>query len=231
MTAVGTVAASALALAFGLGARERWQRPRLRLTFDPDAPADRVTIPTVGGDPAAYVRLRAVNNGRLAAKGVQVTVTGVSTWTHPPGHWLNGKFDLHGRPLVWSNSPGQATVIDIPPGGERYIDLIAIVRDWQNQGLMDMTLQIGQPAPAGGSERLSPGSWQLAIEVSADNVPAVTRYVAVTFNGVWPADPPERIWREIAVSPPSTKAHGQPPRPARPPIQEQLDQAIVEDAE
>jgi hypothetical protein len=229
MTAVGTVSASVLALAFGLGARERWQRPRLRFAFDPDAPADRVTVSTVGGDPAAYARLRAINHGRSAAKGVQVTITGVSTWTHPPGHWLDGKFDLHGRLLVWSNSPGQATVIDIPPGGERYIDLISIVRDWQNQGFIEMTLQIGQPAPAGGSERLSSGSWQLTLEVSADNVTAVTRHVAVTFNGAWPADPPERVWQEIAVAPPSPKPHGQPPRPARLPIEEQLQQAVAED--
>jgi hypothetical protein len=63
----------------------------------------------------------------------------------PRGHWLSGKFDLHGRALVWPNSPGQATMIDIPPGGERYVDLTSIVRDWQNQGMIDMTLQIGPP--------------------------------------------------------------------------------------
>jgi hypothetical protein len=125
LTAVGTITATILALAFGLGARDWWRRPRLRLVFDPEAPADRVTVHTVGGAPAAYARLRVVNEGHSAAKRVQVTLTGVATWTARPGQWLSGRFDLHGRALVWSKSPGQATAVDIPPDGERYVDLIA----------------------------------------------------------------------------------------------------------
>lgn len=230
LTAVGTVAASVLALAFGLGLREWWQRPRLRLIFDPDADADRVTVATVGGSYSAWVRLRVVNDGRTAAKNVQVTITGVTTWAGRPGHWLRGKFDLHGRALVWSNSPGQATAVDIPPSGERYVDVVAIPRDWDHQGAIEMMLQIGQFAPAAHSERLSPGSWQFALELSADNVGAVTRHVAVTFNGVWPDNPPERIWDEIAVAPPSLTPHDRPPRPANLPIEEQLAQAVADDA-
>lgn len=230
LTAVGTVAASVLALVFGFGLREWRQRPRLRLVFDPAADADRVTVPTAGGPPSAWVRLRVVNEGRTAAKNVQVVVTGVATWAGNPGHWVKGKFDLHGRALVWSNSPGQAVAVDIPPGGERYVDLVAIPRDWQNFDPIDMTLQIGPPPPASQSERLSPGSWQLALELSADNVSAVTRHVGVTFNGVWPDNPPERIWNEIAIAAPAATTHDHPPRPANLPIEEQLAQAVAEDA-
>ena len=230
LTAVGTIAASVLALAFGLGLREWRQRPRLRLVFDPEADADRVTVPTAGGFPSAWVRLRVVNEGRTAAKNVQVVVTGVSTWAGNRGHWVRGKFDLHGRAVVWSNSPSRAVAVDIPPGGERYVDLVAIPRDWQNQGMIHMTLQIGPPPPVSQSERLSPGSWQLALELSADNVSAVTRHVSVTFNGLWPDDPPERIWNEIAVAAPGATPHDRPPRPANLPIEEQLAQAVAEDA-
>jgi hypothetical protein len=201
----------------------------MRLVFDPAADADRVTVATAGGVPAAYARLRVVNDGRSTARGVQVTVTGVATWAGNPGRWLRGRFDLHARALVWSNSPGQATAGDIPPGAERYLDLIAIVRDWQNQGFIGMTLQIGQPATAGGSERLSPGSWRFALEVSADNVSAFIRYVAVTFNGLWPDNPPERVWDEIAVGLPSVKSQGQPPRPTNRTIGERLEQATARD--
>jgi hypothetical protein len=229
LTAIGTIAASVLALAFGLGLRDWWQRPRLRLVFDPAADADRVTVPTAGGSYSAWVRLRVANEGHTAAKNVQVTITGVSTWAGRPGRWVRGKFDLHGRALVWSNSPRQAVAVDIPPGGERYVDLVAIPRDWQNQGMIEMTLQIGPPPPASQSGRLSPGSWQFALELSADNLSAVTRHVGVTFNGVWPDNPPDRIWNEIAVAQPASTPHDQPPRPANLPIEEQLAQAVAED--
>jgi hypothetical protein len=93
-----------------------------------------------------------------------------------------------------------------------------------------MTLQIGLPAPAGGSEQLSPGSWRFAVELSADNVPAVTRHVAVTFNGVWPDNPPERVWDEIVVAPPSASPHERPPTPRNLTIEEQLQQAVGDDS-
>jgi hypothetical protein len=51
----------------------------------------------------------------------------------------------------------------------------------------------------------------------------------MTFNGVWPDNPPERVWNEIAVAPPSPNPHERPPRPANLPIEEQLERAVDED--
>ena len=227
LTAVGTVSASVVALAFGLGLRDWWRRPRLRAVFDASAPADRILVQTAGPS-KAVLRLRMRNEGRTAAKSVHVAITGVAAWAGLPGHWVEGKFDLHGRALVWSNSSDSATSVDMPPGGERYIDLIVIPRDWDHQGAIEMTLQIGPPT-AGRSEQLSPGAWLMALEISADDVSAVTRYVAVAFNGVWPADS-DRVWNEIAVSGPSSTRPTNPPSPENLTAEEQIAQAVEQDA-
>ncbi|HET6867451.1 MAG TPA: hypothetical protein VFH80_16140, partial [Solirubrobacteraceae bacterium] len=78
MTAVGTIGAAAAAVYFG-GIRDRWRRPKLDLTFDPDPGAQDLVVvevaPQYGREYAAYYRLRVVEKkNRAAAEDVEVTV-------------------------------------------------------------------------------------------------------------------------------------------------------------
>lgn len=226
--AIGTVAASIVALALGLGLADWWKRPKLSLHSDPYDVSDRVVTTTVAGEFAAYLRLRVRNDGRSSARGVQVAIVSVETWPDNTRRWIRGKPELDGRPLTWANDP-RATA-DIPAGVERYLDVVWIPRRWQEQGQMPLVLSIQLPHPANNAQVLGPGGWRLRLQVSGDNIPATPYEIQVTFDGYWPADPPHRIWDAVAVrGPASTIDADEPPRPRMRGAEQQLAQAMAND--
>jgi hypothetical protein len=233
VTALATVAAVLVALLLGLGLADWLRRPKLRLESSPDNPSDRVTTATTRGGPAAYLRARVVNHGRTAAKNVSVAVLAAETPVGTSVLWRRPKPELDGRALAWSNLEHTAAV-NIAPGVERYVDVISIVRDlgrWP-QGEIPTRVEIKDPPPANQAEWLAPGTWRLRLEVSAENVSAVEWDVAVHFPGVWPQDPPYRVWEVIGVEGPAAPASiGRPSVPKTPVAQGLTDRGILPAAE
>jgi hypothetical protein len=215
ITAVGTIGAVVVALLLGLGLVEWWRRPKLKLEIS-DAPFDRVTTRTVAGPPAAYLRARVANQGRSAAKNVNVAILSVAEWQS--GAWRRVKPELDGRPLAWSNTDPTAQV-DIPAKAERPFDVISVVRDWTTISVPpDLPIRVeirGPFYPANEAHVLSPGAWRIQLEVSAEHVSAKGFEVVAVFPGFWPADPPERVWEVINVEGPAKLGSiSSPPEPS-----------------
>lgn len=229
VSALGTLGALAVALALGLGLAEWLRRPKLNLEFSLDHSSDRVVTATMGGWPMAFVRARVANSGRSSAKNVSVSLLSVEDWLDTHRAWVRRKPELDGRALAWSNV-AHTEPVDIPPGVERLLDLVAMPRDWNNQGQIPMTIQIKQPGPASHAERLPPGKWRLRLEIAAENVAAKEVEIAISFSGIWPADPPERIWEAVAVAGPGPRnSIAGPPQPQMLPAEEQLERALEAD--
>jgi hypothetical protein len=167
------------------------------------------------GLPAAYLRARVVNGGRSAAKNVNVAVLSVAEWRD--GSWERQRPELDGRALAWSNTD-PAALVDIPASAERPVDVVSVVRDWSlaEPGHLPILVQIRGPYyPANEAQRLTPGSWRVQLEVSAENVTAKGIEVIVAFPGFWPRDPPERVWKVIEVQGPAKLGSiSSPPEPS-----------------
>lgn len=207
LTAAGTVGAAIAAIALGLGFKEWVFRPRLRIRFSAQNISDRVVTLTLGGHPAAYVRVRVGNGGRSTAKRVWASLLEVESW-HTERGWERRWPELDGATLAWSNR--EPPVLDIPPKSERPLDLFAVFRDFPRQGRMPIVLQIRRPFPANRAHELNPGGWRIRIEAAADNATPETYYVAFRFDGSWPA---RSFWDAVAVDGPSKRPQARPPVP------------------
>lgn len=229
LTAIGTVGATAVALALGFGLREWVFRPHLTLSFSPSNIWDQVVTGTVDGGTAAFVRLRVGNGGRALAKGVRVSLLLVERWTDD--HlWEPVRSELAGSDLTWSNRPGESSR-DVPPKSERPLDLFEIRRDFNAQGEIPAGLQVSRVVPANRSDLLTPGSWLVKLEVAADNATPEVYWVAFRFDGWWPADEANGqpgIWKAVAVDGPRTYPPSKPPTPELVAPEEMLAETLQE---
>jgi len=221
LTAIGTIGATLVALAFGVGLRERLSRPKVGLRFSADNISDQLLTSTVLGVRSAWVRLRVANDGRTAAERVRVSVLGAERRSDET--WEQAAPEVVGATLRWSNRPNEPT-LDIPPRSERPLDLFSILGELANQGELPMELAIGPVVPANNAHRLAPGGWRLLLEVSADNTPPVTAYMSFRFDGYWT----DNVWQTIAVAGPSRNPPAEPPTPELRDPQEMLAEAAAE---
>jgi hypothetical protein len=225
MTAVGTVGATIVAIALGLGLRERLLRPRIvaklrRSTDSSLVLIGAVTFPGIGAAPmedrVAYLRLYVRNEGRSSASKVRVALLRIEVWSAERSRWEECKPELEGREFVWSNSHPQSTETQLAKKSERPLDILAIPREKPEKGGRPMMLQIGGPPPVSEAHWLIPGAWRLTLELSADGAPTTTTYTAVRYEGGWPQykQPPaerERLWDFVRVEGPSNSPQSQPP--------------------
>ena len=211
LSVLGTLGASVIALALGLGLGDWARRPKLVLHSDRGNPSDRVVTLNLEGQEVGFLRLRVENTGRSTARDVQVSVGSVDQWVDEPGRWLRTRPELDGRPLKWGGS--SESTVDVPPRVERPVDLLAITRDPARQGDLPMSIYIQGEPPANLANDLPPGSWGIRLMLSADNCTAVLYEVRVLFEGTWPAEPLDRIWDAVVMQGPARSlADGPPPR-------------------
>jgi len=227
LVAIGTLAAAAVALALGLGVVDWLRRPRISLHSDDSHIADRVVTGAAAGNPVAYLRARVRNDGRAAARNVQVVVLSVETWMDNTGRWVPQRPELWGRALAWSNNP--VVTVDVPPRTARLLDVVCIPRDLAAQGMIPLFLTIQPPLPANDAQELTSGGWRFSLEVSGDNVRATRYEMQIRFDGAWPGHFPEDVWRAVGVRGPARRINEQPP--PRPRLQgpvQQLEEALDE---
>jgi hypothetical protein len=176
------------------------RRPRLDLKFDGTG-ADQVVVPTLGGGEAAYVRLRVTNKkGKDTADEVQVQVTERRSRDD------SSDATPVGLPLAWSGTLPTATDAPVHPGFERYIDLLHV--DWPrpvdelavaDKHTLDVPALLAvHPQPAGDQHMLSPGKYEILLEVVARNADAARYTVAVEWDGKWPGSK-EKMWQALRV--------------------------------
>ncbi len=179
LTAVGTIGAAGAAVYFG-GIRDRWRRPELALTYDPNPAAqDCVVVNVVPGDPpeAAYYRLRVENRkNRTAAEEAEVIVVGARS---PDGNVL---IRIEGMPLVWSNTNDVTRLPFLPGGTFRHVDLVMCQREWP----MDRAVQFEvRPRPSDARNRVGPGGYEIELAVTAKNTTARRFRVHVSHDAKW----------------------------------------------
>jgi hypothetical protein len=154
MTAIGTVGATIVAIALGLGIREWLARPRIAARLRQGTDASLVLIgavkfPGIGAAPmqdrAAYLRLYVGNEGRSSASKVRVGLLRIEIWSAERSLWEECKPELEGREFAWSNSHPQSTETQLAKKSERPLDILAIPREKPEKGGRPMVLQIGGP--------------------------------------------------------------------------------------
>jgi hypothetical protein len=201
LAVVATLSAVFLALYLNL-IRERLQRPRLTLDFEPspahDAPLDLITHPEPA--PAHWIRLRVSNApGRRSAEDVQVLVTRIQPRASPG----LGKLPLDTRPLRWTglydeSSNTAITEIALPPGLARHIDLLAL-REPDGEGIKEgrqaSALVQVWPSTQGPRSWISAGTYDLELAVVARDTNTRRYRAEIEFDGVWRAGP--EIWDHL----------------------------------
>lgn len=204
--AIGTVGAVAYALFRDLFVTAR-RRPRLDLRFDATG-NDQVVVGTTGGLDAAYVRLRVANGpGKDTADDVVVMVTEIRRLKD--SEMIVAEASPMGLPLTWSGSSPPLTVASVHPGSERHIDLLhvnwpardelEIARTWSETVPVQLDLT---PQPAGGQHVLTPGVYEIAVEIRARNADASRYAIPVTWDGKWSGK--EAMWDHLRVELPRT---------------------------
>jgi hypothetical protein len=175
--AIGTIGAVVYALFRDLFVTPR-RRPKLDLRFDGTG-IDRVIVGTTGGGEAAYVRFRVANEkGKDTADDVVVMVTALRRLADSEQTIAEPR--PVGLPLTWSGSSPLLTVASVHPGSERHIDLLHV--DWPGPGESKLArkwfdtkpLHLAlTPKPAGGQDMLSPGTYEISVEIRARNADAI----------------------------------------------------------
>jgi hypothetical protein len=211
--AIGSIASAVLALSLALGLKEWIDRPRVKLISHwPDEFRDRiVTNRIVGGEPAAFVRLRLRNEGRSTARHVAVRLLEVDRWDPVRALWRRAQPELDGRLLQPSNElpmeHGLETV-DVYPSSDRIVDLASVGCGPDDGGARPVFVEIGHPWPPNRANELVPGIWRLELLVCGDNIIKAQRYfVTLSFDGCAPERPESSdIWDHFLINGPSLHA-------------------------
>ncbi|HET6614929.1 MAG TPA: hypothetical protein VFH62_03490 [Dehalococcoidia bacterium] len=203
---------AALALALGLGLKEWIARPRVTLILRhrsrPAEVSDRVVTRRMDtGETAAFVRLRVDNRGRSTARRVGVRVLQVHHYDDREDAWIRTTPELDGRLLQPSNQLPDAQsldTLDVFPSSDGIVDLASVNCDAGSAGFGCISVEIGYPRPRNGANLLEPGTWQLDLLVSGDNITAKRYFVVLSFDGATPGLNSAEIWDHFRIDGPST---------------------------
>lgn len=197
--ALGTIGAVAVALYVGV-VREWRRRPRLSLHFSELYPSDQIVagVDVAGGatTSGAYMRLRVRNGpGKHAAEDVEVIVLEVRPL---PEKERGGRpsfrraLALGDQNLVWSGSLPTATRFTIPPGLERHVDFVHVIR---LTGSLPLRLSV-HPEPVDRRNLIHHrGPLEVRLAVAARNADAHRYSVTVSFDGEWR----DSIWEHLKI--------------------------------
>jgi hypothetical protein len=221
ITAAGTVGATVVALALGLGVNKWLLRPRLVpiLRRERDSSlliTGSVGIPGIGAVPirnvTAYLRLYIRNRGRSSTTDVRVALVKVEVWSDARSQWEEYKQELGGREFVWSNSNPVDTVRSLARKSERTVDIFYIERNKPAKGLRPLTLRLGGEPPGSEAHIFDPpGAWRLTLELSGKGAATVNSYVSFRYDGGWTTTENRDFWNVLAVDGPSPRRQHEPP--------------------
>jgi hypothetical protein len=211
--AVGSLTSAALALALGLGLKEWIARPRVTLILRhrsrPAEVSDRVVTRRMDtGETAAFIRLRVDNRGRSTARRVGVRVLQVHHYDEREDAWIRTTPELDGRLLQPSNQLPHAQsldTLDVFPSSDGIVDLASVNCDHDSEGFGRISVEIGYPRPRNEASLLEPGTWQLDLLVSGDNITAKRYFVVISFDGATPGLISAEIWDHFRIDGPSPR--------------------------
>jgi hypothetical protein len=203
--AMGSLGSALIALALALGLKDWFFRPKVRLVLrhasDPEEIGDRIVTKRLEtGETAAFVRLRVVNNGRLTARNLCVSLLKVHRWDPAGGGWARSRPELDGRLLQPSNQlASQPELVDVFPHSDRIVDLASVDFGRVSDGQGSIFVEISQPWPPNEANVLEPATWRLELLVVGDNIRPERSFVTVSFDGAGSQEESAAIWEHFVV--------------------------------
>lgn len=197
LTAIGTLAsASGAVLIAGWAVwRERKRRPRLSLHFDPGRASDFDLCVELDEVQSHWIRARVQNApGKASAHSAEVSLQNMVR------HEAVGPVRVHldGIAFKWANV--NDTTATIPPGGERFVDLLSVFQPRDGHEGHERRLEVMvRPRPAGDRNMLEPGHYTFTLMVVALDTDAASYEMDVHFDGRWWTDP-ERVHEGLRVA-------------------------------
>jgi hypothetical protein len=98
-------------------------------------------------------------------------------------------------------------VASVHPGSERHIDLLHV--DWPGRDEGDIARKWTRvvplhldltPTPAGGQDTLTPGAYEISVELRARNADAIRYVIDVVWDGAWSGK--AAMWEHLRVESP-----------------------------
>jgi hypothetical protein len=173
--------------------RRHWQRPKLRLLPFRANKGDDSYLDIPDGSHEAWLRLGVHNDGREAARNVEVCIEDITLDEPTPDEQRLRAFQkqrlqgVMGRPLSWANR--DEGTLDIPPGTIRRIDIAHVVRGKPCYAIDDGLAVPIRFALHGGSRRnhdiVAGLHYSLRLSLSASNCQTAMFDIQLEFGGKW----------------------------------------------
>jgi hypothetical protein len=198
----------------------RWfRRPRLDLEPIVKESQDCVSVPFANGAPTIHMRVRVKNNGRAAARNVQVYA---DTVERAEGKYWEIVPTFPALNLTWADrpdlTPSGGVLPWLPSRESRRSDLGHIVdpgrrRDSGLDTELNPTLKLNDDEvsftfstvikPNHKGYIIPPGTYRLSISLSAENAAPQRRSITLTVHGPWYQNPEEMIEKgfDIEIGP------------------------------
>lgn len=215
LTVIGTVGATVVALALGLGfgdwVRGKFIHPKLELDGSIASPSAqkmlwRLEAGQLLGE-VWYFRLKIENAGNAVARDVHVFLASVEEWKDKRKEFVPVRRFLP-MFLKWSNV-GITTTPTLWPDMPRYCDWFHIsapqIKQFIDEKLPDVSsleavlaLDV-EVTPSNRGHLLAPGIYRCTLKVAAANHEPITRILQIEFDGLWYADEPT-MFRRVRVT-------------------------------
>jgi len=211
LTVIGTVGATVVALALGLGfgdwVRGKFVRPKLELDATIASPTVQLMpLGNLGG--AWYFRLKITNTGNAPAREVQVFLASVEEWEGTQQKFVPAKRFLP-MFLRWSNV-GATTTPTLWPDMPRFCDWFHIadpnIKQFVGENLPNVSASKGvfaldlEVKPTNRGHLLEPGVYRCALKLAAANHDPVTKIFRIEFDGYWYGDEPN-MFKRVKIAP------------------------------
>lgn len=196
LIAFGTISATGAAVYIGV-IRERYQRPRLSLSFDWGRTDDAQLVGLATGQRAAYARLRIGNAPKKRmAERVEVRVQQVVIVEPKPAGKIQ-PIQLADSALAVSLSSPTTSELDVAPGSERHVDFVHV-----EEGIRGLIFDVW-PVPVDKRHILDTGQVEVTLSLAAANADAQSFQVNVSWDGQFRARSWEEIWQHLRVGSPT----------------------------
>lgn len=173
--------------------RRRWQRPKLRLLSFRVGKGDGSYLDILDGRQDAWLRLGILNEGRQAARDVEVHIEDITLGDPAPDEERLETFQKQhltgviGRRLGWANR--DESTVTIPPGIIRRVD-IAHVLNGEPSYAVDGDLAVPIRIALHGGSRLNRHivaglNYSLRLSLSASNCRTALFDLELAFGGRW----------------------------------------------
>lgn len=184
LSAVGTLAASVIALAVAVGPllwRRYWRRPKLEVQVGAGEPWARLTKLVGDGEQQVWLRIEVKNEGRAEARNVRTVVHAWYERSDGTAQWEKRDLDpsaLHWVSMshYWQGEVPRDTppAVNLPAELGDFVDLVRY-----SIGTGEHVLVVDDPRPRGFGFRPTHtiGEYVVTITVVADNADGVTKHI------------------------------------------------------